>query len=106
MSVVKQSVKQSLATGWWNPAAWAAAADVFAILIAVSLPWGIAPAALPQIPLPAKIRTLLRPPIHVDSDPSRLDDKDYIEKIYRQVEDSIQEGMDTLARRRAFPLFG
>jgi len=74
--------------------------------IAVSLPWGIAPAALPQIPLPAKIRTLLRPPVYVDPDPARLDDDEYIEQIYRQVEDSIQEGMDTLARRRAFPLFG
>ena len=74
--------------------------------IAVSLPWGIAPALLPQIPLPAKIRTLLRPPIHVDADPKRLEDDDYIEEIYQQVEDSIQEGMDTLARRRSFPLFG
>jgi 1-acyl-sn-glycerol-3-phosphate acyltransferase len=74
--------------------------------IAVSLPWGIAPAALPQIPLPAKIRTMLRPPIHVDSDPKRLEDDDYIEEIYQQVQDSIQEGMDTLARRRSFPLFG
>jgi 1-acyl-sn-glycerol-3-phosphate acyltransferase len=74
--------------------------------IAVSLPWGIAPAALPQIPLPTKIRTLLRPPIQVDPDPKRLEDDDYIEEIYQQVQDSIQEGMDTLARRRAFPLFG
>jgi 1-acyl-sn-glycerol-3-phosphate acyltransferase len=74
--------------------------------IAVSLPWGIAPAALPQIPLPAKIRTMLRPAIHVDSDPARLEDDDYIEEIYQQVQDSIQEGMDTLARRRTFPLFG
>jgi 1-acyl-sn-glycerol-3-phosphate acyltransferase len=74
--------------------------------IAVSLPWGIAPAALPQIPLPTKIRTLLRPPIQVDPDPKRLEDDDYIEEIYQQVEDSIQEGMDTLARRRTFPLFG
>src|SRR3954467_9576713 len=62
--------------------------------VAVSLPWGIAPAALPQFPLPAKIRTLLRPPVYVDPDPARLDDDEYIEQIYRQVEDSIQEGMD------------
>jgi 1-acyl-sn-glycerol-3-phosphate acyltransferase len=74
--------------------------------IAISLPWGIAPAALPQIPLPAKIRTMLMPAIHVDPDPARLEDDDYIEEIYQQVEKSIQEGMNTLARRRAFPLFG
>ncbi|HSP37159.1 MAG TPA: lysophospholipid acyltransferase family protein [Frankiaceae bacterium] len=74
--------------------------------IAVSVPWGIAPAALPQIPLPAKIRTMLRPPIYVDPAPARLDDDDYINEIYQQVEDSIQEGMDALTRRRSFPLFG
>jgi 1-acyl-sn-glycerol-3-phosphate acyltransferase len=74
--------------------------------IAVSLPWGIAPAALPQIPLPAKIRTVLQPPIHVDSDPARLEDEDYIEQVYQEVESSIQDGMDMLARRRSFPLFG
>lgn len=74
--------------------------------IAVSLPWGIAPAALPQIPLPAKIRTALMPPVEVDTDPARLDDEEYIEQVYEQVQARIQEGMDMLARRRSFPLFG
>jgi 1-acyl-sn-glycerol-3-phosphate acyltransferase len=74
--------------------------------IAVSLPWGIAPAVLPQIPLPAKIRTALRPAIQVDDDPARADDESYVERVYREVEDSIQAGMDALARRRALPLFG
>ena len=45
--------------------------------LAVSLPWGIAPAALPQFPLPAKIRTRLMPPVEVDHDPSRADDDQY-----------------------------
>ncbi len=74
--------------------------------IAVSLPWGIAPAALPQIPLPAKIRTALQPPVELDQDPQRAEDDDYVEGKYREVEESIQAGMDRLARRRAFPLFG
>jgi 1-acyl-sn-glycerol-3-phosphate acyltransferase len=74
--------------------------------LAVSLPWGIAPAALPQIPLPAKIRTVLQPPVYVDPDPKRLEDDDYIDEVYQQVQSSIQDGMDMLARRRAFPLFG
>ena len=34
--------------------------------LAVSLPWGIAPAMLPQLPLPAKIRTRLMPAVEVD----------------------------------------
>ncbi|WP_041781713.1 lysophospholipid acyltransferase family protein [Mycolicibacterium chubuense] len=74
--------------------------------LAVSLPWGIAPAALPQFPLPAKIRTRLMPAIELDHDPARADDDDYVERKYREVQDSIQRGMDALARKRAFPLFG
>jgi hypothetical protein len=74
--------------------------------VAVSLPWGIAPAALPQFPLPAKIRTRLMPAIDVDHDPARADDAEYVEQKYREVETSIQHGMDALARKRALPLFG
>ena len=74
--------------------------------LAISLPWGVAPAALPQFPLPAKIRTRLMPPVTLDHDPDRADDDEYVERKYRQVEDSIQVGMDALARKRALPLFG
>jgi 1-acyl-sn-glycerol-3-phosphate acyltransferase len=74
--------------------------------VAISLPWGIAPAALPQLPLPAKIRTRFMPPVEIDNDADRADDDDYIEAKYREVEDSIQRGMDALARKRALPVFG
>jgi 1-acyl-sn-glycerol-3-phosphate acyltransferase len=74
--------------------------------IAVSLPWGIAPAALPQFPLPAKIRTRLMPPVELDHDPDLADDDEYVERKYQEVEDSIQAGMDALARKRSLPLFG
>ncbi|MCV7096959.1 lysophospholipid acyltransferase family protein [Mycobacterium kubicae] len=74
--------------------------------VAISLPWGIAPAALPQLPLPAKIRTRFMPVVEIDHDPARADDEDYIDSKYREVEDSIQRGMDALARKRALPLFG
>jgi hypothetical protein len=74
--------------------------------LAISLPWGIAPAALPQLPLPAKIRTRFMPAVELDHDPARAADDDYIESKYREVEDSIQQGMDALARKRALPLFG
>jgi 1-acyl-sn-glycerol-3-phosphate acyltransferase len=74
--------------------------------IAVSLPWGIAPAALPQFPLPAKIRTRLMPAIELDHDPDRADDEEYLEEKYWEVQNSIQHGMDALARKRALPLFG
>jgi 1-acyl-sn-glycerol-3-phosphate acyltransferase len=74
--------------------------------IAVSLPWGIAPAALPQFPLPAKIRTRLMPAVELDHDPERADDDEYLEEKYWEVQNSIQSGMDALARKRSLPLFG
>ena len=74
--------------------------------LAVSLPWGIAPAALPQLPLPAKIRTRFMPAVELDQDADRADDEDYVDGKYREVQDSIQSGMDALARKRALPLFG
>jgi 1-acyl-sn-glycerol-3-phosphate acyltransferase len=74
--------------------------------IAASLPWGIAPAALPQFPLPAKIRTRLMPAVELDHDPDRADDDEYLEEKYWEVQNSIQRGMDALARKRALPLFG
>ncbi|MCV7079719.1 lysophospholipid acyltransferase family protein [Mycobacterium szulgai] len=74
--------------------------------LAISLPWGIAPAALPQLPLPAKIRTRFMPAVEVDHDPARASDDEYIDRKYHEVEDSIQRGMDALARRRTLPVFG
>jgi 1-acyl-sn-glycerol-3-phosphate acyltransferase len=74
--------------------------------LAVSLPWGIAPAALPQFPLPAKIRTRLMPAIELEHDPDRAADDEYVERKYQEVQDGIQVGMDALARKRALPLFG
>src|SRR6201999_1949984 len=74
--------------------------------LAISLPWGIAPPGLAQLPLPAKIRTRFMPAVEIDNDPDRAEDDDYIDRKYHEVEDSIQSGMDSLARKRALPLFG
>jgi hypothetical protein len=73
--------------------------------LAISLP-GIAPAALPQLPLPAKIRTRFMPPVELDNDQARADDDQYVDRKYHEVQGSIQRGMDALARKRALPLFG
>lgn len=74
--------------------------------IALSAPWGIAPAMLPELPLPTKIRTEFQEPIAVDNDASRVDDQDYVDRKYEEVRASLQRGMDRLARRRKFPVFG
>jgi 1-acyl-sn-glycerol-3-phosphate acyltransferase len=74
--------------------------------IALSAPWGIAPAALPEIPLPTKIRTAFQEPVELDHDPERAGDDAYVREKYDEVRESIQRGIDRLARRRTFPIFG
>jgi 1-acyl-sn-glycerol-3-phosphate acyltransferase len=74
--------------------------------IAVSAPWGIGPALLPEIPLPTKIRTAFQEPIEFEDDPALAKDDDYVDAKYDEVQGSIQHGMDALARRRRLPLFG
>ena len=70
------------------------------------VPWGISPALLPEIPLPTKIRTAFQDPVELTDDPERYKDDDYVEEKYEEVRESIQHGMDALARRRRFPVFG
>jgi 1-acyl-sn-glycerol-3-phosphate acyltransferase len=74
--------------------------------ISLMAPWGLSPAFLPEIPFPTKIRTAFQDPIELDDDPDRAKDDDYVEQKYEEVRQSIQSGMDALARRRRFPLFG
>src|SRR3954470_9028777 len=75
--------------------------------IIAGFPFPLAIETLPMhVPLPAKIRTEILEPIEVDTDPDRADDDAYVEKIYDQVESAIQAGMDRLAARRRFPVFG
>jgi len=76
--------------------------------ITLSVPFGVALHLTPfqHIPLPAKIRTELLEPIYLDNDPARADDEDYVNQVYAEVESSIQAGMDRLAKRRRFPIFG
>ncbi|MEP6952481.1 MAG: lysophospholipid acyltransferase family protein [Solirubrobacteraceae bacterium] len=74
--------------------------------LAISAPWGIAPALLPEIPLPTKIRTAFQEPIKVARGAARANDDAYVDRKYDEVQASIQHGMDALARRRRLPLFG
>lgn len=75
--------------------------------LTLGFPFGITFEVLPMhIPLPAKIRTEILDPIEIDSDPERENDAEYVDRIYRQVETAIQAGVDRLARKRKFPVFG
>jgi 1-acyl-sn-glycerol-3-phosphate acyltransferase len=74
--------------------------------IAFQVPWGVSPALLPELPLPTKIRTAFQAPVELDRDPDRAEDDEYVKAKYEEVRDTIQQGMDALARRRRLPLFG
>ena len=75
--------------------------------IVLGFPFGLTIETIPtHLPLPAKIRTELFDPIHVDHDPERVNDRAYLESIYREVESAIQGGMDRLAKQRRFPILG
>jgi 1-acyl-sn-glycerol-3-phosphate acyltransferase len=74
--------------------------------LALGLPWGIAPGIVPFLPLPAKLRVEMLDPLFVDDDPERAEDDEYVDMIYREVEWRITQGVQRLARRRSFPVFG
>lgn len=76
--------------------------------ITLSWPFGLGLHLTPfqHVPLPAKIRTRIMEPIYLDTDPKRLDDQAYVETMYEEIESTIQLGMDELAKKRRFPIFG
>ncbi len=76
--------------------------------ITLSWPFGVALHLTPfqHIPLPAKIRTRIMAPIHLDNDPARLNDQAYVDAMYDRIQGTIQSGMDELARKRRFAVFG
>ena len=75
--------------------------------IVLGIPFGLTIETVPtHLPLPAKIRTELLDPIHVDKDPERVNDREYVNSIYLEVQSAIQDGMDRLAKQRHFPIFG
>ena len=76
--------------------------------ITLSFPLGLAIHVTPlqHIPLPAKIRTAFLEPVYFDGDPELANDPAYVQRKYQEVEHRIQAGMDQLAKRRKFPVFG
>jgi hypothetical protein len=74
--------------------------------LALGFPLGLAPGIIPQLPLPAKIRTEILEPVRVSSDPRREQDDEYVDAKYREVERALQAGVKRLARKRRFPIFG
>jgi 1-acyl-sn-glycerol-3-phosphate acyltransferase len=76
--------------------------------ITFSVPFGITLHLTPfqHIPLPAKIRTRFLEPIYFENDPELADDEEYVSNAYDAIEGAIQKGMNELAKKRKFPVFG
>lgn len=76
--------------------------------VTLSWPLGIALHITPlqHVPLPAKIRTRILEPIYLNPNPKMADDDEYVQRVYAEIECSIQAGMDALAAKRKFPIFG
>ena len=74
--------------------------------IVLGFPLGLTIETIPtHLPLPAKIRTEILDPIHVDKDMARINDRPYVDSIYLEVQSAIQTGMNRLAKQRRFPIF-
>jgi 1-acyl-sn-glycerol-3-phosphate acyltransferase len=70
-------------------------------------PFGITVETLPMhLPLPTKLRYEILDPIEVDDDPARVDDDEYVNSIFDEVQWALQDGVSRLAERRRFPVFG
>src|SRR4051794_39063327 len=76
-----------------------------AVPIAIGFPLGLTLGVIPQIPLPAKLRSEILEPMYLEGgDGSRFDDE-YVEQKERDVVAALQRGVDGLAKRRRFPVF-
>ena len=72
--------------------------------VALSAPWLVAPAMLPEVPLPRSGRRSSR---RSSSTPiPGASTTTFTSAKYTEVRESIQKGIDALARRRTFPIFG
>ncbi len=67
-----------------------------------SLPWGLAPAFFPFLPLPTSIEMQFLAPISLEGDP---DDPASLDDGYSRVESALQSAVDALSKNR-IPWFG
>lgn len=71
--------------------------------ISFSLPWGFLPGDLPHIPLPAKIRIRVLPPIDLQE---RFGDEPDWDEAYDYVTSVMQVGLSGLAAKQLMPVLG
>jgi len=71
--------------------------------LTLSIPWGLLPGGLPNIPLPAKIRIQLLDPIDLSD---RFGDDPDWDEAYDYVTSVMQVGLSNLAAKTVLPVLG
>ncbi|MGB3697641.1 MAG: lysophospholipid acyltransferase family protein [Gordonia sp. (in: high G+C Gram-positive bacteria)] len=71
--------------------------------LSLSVPWGLLPADLPHVPLPAKIRIQVLPPIDLHE---RYGDEPDWDDAYRYVTSVMQVALSKLAAKSVLPVLG
>src|SRR3954447_17470842 len=77
-----------------------------AVPLAIGFPLGLTLGVIPQLPLPAKLRSEILEPIWLEGEEGQRFDDEYVERKEREVVAALQTGVDRLAKRRSFPVFG
>jgi 1-acyl-sn-glycerol-3-phosphate acyltransferase len=77
-----------------------------AVPIALGFPLGLTLGVIPQIPLPAKLRSEILEPIYLEGEEGQRFDDEYVERKEQEVVAALQAGVKRLAKRRSFPIFG
>ena len=73
--------------------------------ILLQIPWGLTLAFVPGLPLPAKIRVEVGPPLDWSAyGPEHADDPAVVDRLYAQVTQRMQRTLDRLARDVPYPV--
>lgn len=73
--------------------------------VVFQVPWGISLPLLPGLPLPAKIKVELGPPLDWSAyGPSAADDPAIVDRCYEEITTKMQSTLDRLARELPYPL--
>lgn len=69
------------------------------------VPWGVSLGLLPGVPLPAKIRVEVGPPLDWSTyGPEAADDPSIVDRCYDEITDRMQRTLDRLAREVPYPV--
>ena len=87
-----------------GPIGFAKYLRIKSVPLGLGLPFGITPAGILSVPLPAKVKLRVLPPIELAERPSAADDDSVVERCFSHVRDTMQRELDDLSKGRRFLL--